>query len=330
MELLNHIKKIDKELNIYIGSSSKTKKKILEIPNYPLEDPENLKILEINPKPFKNIVLSGCGIRGFTYLGVFKALEQLNLTKNVEKVYGTSAGAIMGSLFVIGYTGDELLVFLKKSEFKKLKNPKLTNVIDKHGLDDGKNFLGTLIELYKKKGFSKNLTFQQLYQKTGKDLIITGTNLNKVCIEYFSRENTPKMKILNAVRISMSIPGYFTPVNLKTQTYVDGGLIDNFPMYQCIDCLDISFGVYISQDYKHLTKILNLEDYFGQVFHSFMKGFNEGLTKSFEKHVLKIDLPSINPFDFDISIEKIKEMQDIGYSKTINYFILQNHHPSSS
>lgn len=330
MELLKHITKVDKELKKFIGHKKISNKKVIHIPYYPLEDPENLKILDVNPKPFKNIVLSGCGIRGFTYLGVFKALEELNLTQNIEKVYGTSAGAIMGSLFVIGYKSEELFDFLKKTEFKKLKNPKLTNIIDKHGLDDGKNFLGILIELYKKKGFNKNLTFEELYKKTGKDLIITGTNLNKVSIEYFSRENTPNMKILNAVRISMSIPGYFTPISIKNETYVDGGLIDNFPIYSCKDCLDVTFGIYISQDYKHLKKILNLEDYFGQIFHSFMKGFNEGFTKTFEKHVLKIDLPSVNPFDFDIGIDKIEKMKNLGYSKAINYFILQNPHSSSS
>ena len=71
-----------------------------------------------------------------------------------------------------------------------------------------KKILTTFI---KSKNLSVDITFKELYELTRKLLIITGTNLTKKQGEYFSFLTTPDMKLIDAIRISTSIPFYFTP-----------------------------------------------------------------------------------------------------------------------
>ena len=76
----------------------------------------------------------------------------------------------------------------------------------------GKKFEKWLEKMIKEKTGNENITFEELHQKGFKDLYITGTYLNKQKAVVFSYESYPKMKIKDAVRISISIPLYFEPV----------------------------------------------------------------------------------------------------------------------
>ncbi|MEN8224772.1 MAG: patatin-like phospholipase family protein, partial [Bacteroidota bacterium] len=60
------------------------------------------------PNEIKNLVFEGAGIRGIAYAGVIQALEEHGMAKNIEKVGGTSAGAISSLLFVLGYSSNEM------------------------------------------------------------------------------------------------------------------------------------------------------------------------------------------------------------------------------
>jgi NTE family protein len=57
---------------------------------------------------YKNLVLEGGGVRGLAYAGVFSVLEEKNILQHIEKVGGSSAGAIAGMLVSIGYTAEEI------------------------------------------------------------------------------------------------------------------------------------------------------------------------------------------------------------------------------
>ena len=61
------------------------------------------------------LVLSGGGAKGAAHLGVIKALEENNIP--IDYVAGTSIGAIVGSLYAMGYTADEMLELMLSDEF---------------------------------------------------------------------------------------------------------------------------------------------------------------------------------------------------------------------
>lgn len=204
---------------------------------------------------YKNLVLEGGGIRGLAYAGVCTVLEQRGILKNIEKVGGSSAGAIAGMIISLGYTAaeiDSILFTLPVQEFNDGKGGvvgKYKRFNNRFGLYKGQRFELWLKDLVAQKTGNPDLTFQQLHQlhlanNSFKDLYCTGTNLSKQQLEIFSYQHTPELPVALAVRISGGIPLYFEPVALdsslkridKSDTvsivnyFVDGGMLCNYPI----------------------------------------------------------------------------------------------------
>ena len=105
-------------------------------------------------------------------------------------------------------------------------------------------YLASKTPLAEDKGWTiknlRRLTFQTLYDATGYDLVVTGTNLTSKRIGYFSVTLTPNFPVIEAVAISMHYPFLFKPVVIAgggavppgyAGRWVDGGLINNFPLH---------------------------------------------------------------------------------------------------
>ena len=63
------------------------------------------------------LVLSGGGAKGITHIGVIKALEENNVP--IDYITGTSMGAIVGGLYAMGFTPEEMIELLKSDDFKR-------------------------------------------------------------------------------------------------------------------------------------------------------------------------------------------------------------------
>lgn len=73
-------------------------------------------------------------------------------------------------------------------------------------------------------------------------MVIVGCNLNRLREVHFSHKNTPDMPIHKAVRISASYPFIFKPIEYEGDLYVDGGIVNNYPLY-VFDNIDKTIGV---------------------------------------------------------------------------------------
>ncbi len=204
---------------------------------------------------YKNLVLEGGGVRGLAYAGAFSELEAKGILQQIDKVAGTSAGAIAGVMICVGYNAkeiDSIMRTLPVQEFNDGRGGivgKYRRVRNKFGLYKGEKFELWVQQLIKNKTGNGDLSFAQLHQlhlrnKLFKDFYCTATNLSKQQLDILSFENTPDMPIALAVRISGGLPLYFEPIILddrykkieKTDTvsfknyYVDGGMIANYPI----------------------------------------------------------------------------------------------------
>ncbi len=207
--------------------------------------------LTAQSKPvIKNLVFEGAGIRGIAYCGAIKEMEIAGMIQPVEKVGGTSAGAVVALTISLGYTGTEIQNIIAITNFKKLNDGNYflaggINRVNKYfGWYRGRKVENLLEEIIAKKTGDADITFEELHQKGFKDLYITGTCLNKQRLIIFSHETYPAMKVKDAVRISMSIPLYFESVIIDTDgkviqhpknkegldVMVDGGITANFPI----------------------------------------------------------------------------------------------------
>ncbi|MBC7933909.1 MAG: patatin-like phospholipase family protein [Rhizobacter sp.] len=210
---------------------------------------------------YKNIALEGGGVRGIAYAGVVKVLEQKGILQNIEKVAGSSAGAIAGLMISIGYTAAEMDSILTDLAIEKFNDGnwgalgKYNRVKNNYGIYKGSQFEKWLKQLVFTKTGKEELTFSELHglhlnNARYKDLYVTGTNLSKQQLEIFSYEHSPQMPVALAVRISGGVPFYFEPVALNNDLkritkkdslaivnfYVDGGMLCNYPISMFDSC----------------------------------------------------------------------------------------------
>lgn len=270
----------------------------------------------------KNLVLSGGGSKGIAHLGGLYGLEQLGILKHIKTIVGTSIGALMALLIYIGYKPDELRKFFINLNFKKMQGAELVNLFKLYGLDDGKRIELVMKKLINAKNMDSNITFKQIYDITGKTLIITGTCLNDKKVHYFSHKTFPAMPVITAVRISMSFPLYFTPVEYESKTYVDGGCMDNYPMHLFDDKNDLkeTIGLYLCDIRDNIDNIKNIEDYIYHMFDCIFEGQTYNSLIKYESQSIKIEIKNAASIDFNISEEIMNNMFETGFKAVMNKF----------
>ena len=184
-------------------------------------------------KPICELVLSGGGTNGTAIVGCLQALYENGILKHIERWIGSSAGCILSLLMVLGYTPQSIYKLLLHLDFSKLNDADCDSVLsffDTMGVIDGEKIMQVIYLALIKKGYSKDITFCELFSKTQKELVITGYNLTKGCTEAFSVATTPYMKVHIACRISISVPFLFKPVVHNGHMFLDGSTIEHSPI----------------------------------------------------------------------------------------------------
>jgi len=206
---------------------------------------------------YRNLVMEGGGIRGIAYGGALLELEQRGILRGLERVGGTSTGAIQAALLAVGYSAQEIIDVVNATPIQRLNDGRFIffggthRLVKEYGWYRGDEFATYLSALVARKTQQPNLTLGALHelarQQPGRfrDLYTTGTNLTMQRVQVFSFETTPTMRVADAVRISISIPLYFRAVLLDAdnkvitgtptpgqpvQVLVDGGLLANYPI----------------------------------------------------------------------------------------------------
>ena len=186
------------------------------------------------------LILSGGGARGFAHAGILKALNESGIYPDV--ISGVSAGAIVGALYADGHTPDQIYeIFSSEKSFFKYVKPRIP----------GSGFFRTV-------GLQENLA-KNLNAETFKELkiplYVAATNIHKGEISYFNSGT-----ILDKVLASAAIPVLFEPVDIDGDLYVDGGVLDNFPVTpiarDCRELIGISLNpISREEDFDNLVKI---------------------------------------------------------------------------
>ncbi len=177
-------------------------------------------------------VFSGGGMRGLSYIG---ALEVLGFNKASNRAYaGVSIGALVAFLCYIGKTTSELRAIAYDLDFASLQHvdeDTVLGILDTCGIDDGAGLAAFLERLLITAGFKPSATFGDLVGPTcASALRVYATRLADGVLVEFSRRASPGVRVVDALRASMALPLYFTPVVIDGVAYVDGGLVNNYPM----------------------------------------------------------------------------------------------------
>jgi NTE family protein len=189
---------------------------------------------------FKNLVFEGGGVKGIAYVGALEILNDEGILKDIKRVAGTSAGAMVAVLVGLGYTAAEISKIMWDLNFQNFLDDTfgyardIDRLINEYGWYKGDFFRKLMANFIKDKTGDGEATFKDLAKaKKYKDIYLIGADLSTGFSKVFCYEKTPYVKVADAARISMSIPLFFRAVNGINEDghiYVDGGLLDNYPI----------------------------------------------------------------------------------------------------
>lgn len=279
----------------------------------------------------KHLILSGGGIKGICILGALNYVYKKKLVKmtQLKSIAGSSVGALIGVMLCLGYTPYQLYYEYKHLDVSTILDPDISNLIEYYGLDTGYKFVSYIQKMFKGRGHSENITFKELYEKTGIHLILTGTNVNLRVTEYFDYTNTPNTKVIDGMRVSFSFPFYFTSPKFKDCYYVDGGLLDNFPvhLFHNASPSDV-MAIKLKKIRDHQTppiprKINNLESYVHALINCFLEEI-EYLKSTTNKDTylnstMFIEENEVAIMDLNLSHERLEYLYQTGFETAKKY-----------
>ena len=270
-------------------------------------------------KNFDTLCFSGGGTKGLVFIGAVKALINKNIIylDKINKYIGTSAGAILAFFLAIGYTPDELEEFVLNFDFKKLEpNVDCDSLFTKFGIDDGKKLEFLLTKLLNYKLGMNNITFLELFELTNKELIISTTCINNSKSKYFNYKFTPDEDVILAIKMSIAVPFYFYPVIYEGNHYVDGGILDNYPIQFGNKESTLGFTV-VSDKY---TQVDDFGNYMIKVIKLFLNANLITKVRHFKENTINIMCNEKNFIDFKMGYQAKQIMINKGYDRVRKYY----------
>lgn len=176
------------------------------------------------------LVLSSGSDKGMAEIGALEKPYEEGVLSNLTTIIGCSVGAIIGYLLAIGCTPQEIMIFgLGLKLFKN--NTQLAQLTAEFAVCDHAVVIDKLTHISLLK-LRKLPTLLELFTERKIRLIAPAVNVNlKVpAIEYLDYLNNPDLLALEAVKRSISIQPLFPPVIDGDKTWVDGAIIDPFPI----------------------------------------------------------------------------------------------------
>jgi len=277
--------------------------------------------------PPKRLVFTGGGLRSLGHIGVVDVLSQKGLLKQIKEYVGVSAGAMIGFCLSIGYSVEDMKTVVTEFDFTILQNAHPELVLDffsKYGVDSGEQLEKFLKSLLRIKGYSEDLTFGQWAQIQPKapKLRCYATDLQTGRLIEFSTEASPTCAIVFALRASMSLPLYFTPVIDPATGHflVDGGVIQNFPLNQ-LTAEEKETALGISFLYSKV-QVQEIPDFLGFIQQLYNCGFNPRTYQVQKENLLRcivIPTGTMSAYNFDLTKEAREELIALGQQAANDY-----------
>ena len=291
-------------------------------------------------RPKVGVVLGGGGAKGASHIGVLKYLEEMGIP--VDYVAGTSMGSIIGGLYALGYSPDELTKLIasmnwseyignkidrssmsletrKRSSTTQLSIPfSLESLFDK---DPNTSLINNLPSAYVNNSSLVNL-FNDLCIGYQEEMDFNDLPIPFACIatdiatgeEVVMRSGS----MPTAMRASMAIPGVFSPVTIGDKVLVDGGLVNNFPADVLKEMgATIIIGVEVTNEKKITQKdIQSLPQLLGRLVVNSTQGKRKANRELCDVHII----PDVSGFGMlSFTPEAIDTLVGRGFKKAAEY-----------
>lgn len=276
------------------------------------------------------LVLSGGGAKGMTHIGIIRALEENNIP--IDYITGTSMGAIIGSLYAMGYSPDDMEALLRSEDFKRWYSgqvepeygyyfkqnrptPEFFNI--RFSFKDSLHIKPQILPTSMVNPIQMNLVFVELFARA---TAACSGDFNRLFVPFrciASDVYNKKPLIMrrgdlgDAVRASMSFPFVFKPIEIDSVLAYDGGIYNNFPT-------DI-----MREDFKPEVIIGSVvAANSGKPKENDLMSQLENMIMQKTDYTLPDSLGIIMTFKYDdvslLDFDRLQELHDIGYNRTIS------------
>ncbi|GHJ37032.1 patatin-like phospholipase family protein [Streptomyces sp. TS71-3] len=307
-----------------------------------------------------DLVLEGGGVKGTSLLGAVLALYDAGYT--FARIAGTSAGAIVGALVAsyqkAGRDLHELEDIMNGLQYHEFAEGSLLeripvlgdgiNVLLHEGAHDGnylKEWLGPILEGVGVKTFAdlrQDDADSSLPQDKRYSLVVHASDLSRGTLvrmpwdyDQYGLKGDEQL-VVDAVRASMSVPGYFRPVTVASNsgsvTWVDGGLLSNFPI-TAFDRTDgkperwPTWGIKLSSkpDTEHDEPITSAARLLIRLLGTLTSEWNRYALddEGVNRRTVFVDTMGISSLDFGISDENKKKLFASGQTAARKFLELQ-------
>lgn len=197
-----------------------------------------------------HLVLSGGAYLGFAELGALEIL-QLDTTKIVS-YDATSIGAIFSVLLALDCSVKDIKEYFVERPWEQVIQDMypsfsmklMTDSIEQGGVFD-EEFIRVVITPFLSIHFPQyandfnQVTLKEFYEYTKKDIYMYTVRLPKDVMDIellsVSHHTHPDLPLFVALQMTTAVPVLFKPVKYKDDYYVDGGLLSNYPLEQCLE-----------------------------------------------------------------------------------------------
>jgi NTE family protein len=301
---------------------------------------------------YENLVFEAGGVKGVAYFGAILELEKRGLLSQFKRFGGTSSGSIFAAMLAIGFTADELYNWKDVLSYSKASVKcyfwALCSLFKRFGMKDVSVVTSQVAKKMSEK-VDTNITFGQLYEKTGKDLVIVVCNVNRRRPVYIHHAQFPDVKVIDAIGCSVCAPYIFRPKKydwLGTEDYyTDGGISDSYPnwVYNDLEKLyagetnqidthyisDKTLGIKLlagdeSNDYevfKGREEVSSVVDFTSGVLNTLVYQVERSvISDSYIRQTICIDTQETGAFNFDLNDEERENLVQSGIRGVKAYF----------
>ena len=193
-----------------------------------------------NKMTIKHLVFSGGGPSMIQTLGAIQYLEKKNIIQreSIQSIFGTSAGAIVGVLYCLQFEWSIINDYILKRPWKEVFSIKVQNILDaysKKGIFDINIIEKCFKPLLNAKDLDLSINLKDFYEFSKIELHFFSFEINRFELVDISYKNYPNLSLLIAIQMTCALPVLLTPVLLKDECFIDGGVICNYPLNYCLE-----------------------------------------------------------------------------------------------
>jgi NTE family protein len=258
------------------------------------------------------LCLAGACNRGVCYIGSIKKLEELEIL-DIKTIVGVSIGGFIAVCYILGYTPTEMLDIIIQKDTKDFKDISLTEA--QGAILKGNEYRKWIREVISEK-VNPDITLSDLYKLTKINLIMNTTCIYSVDPKYpegmvhMSHVHTPDMPLIVAINSTMSFPFIFPPIIYEGNHFIDGGVLDNFPLDQ-VSKNALGLRVNFSP-IDGLTSTKSPISYIGKLF-ELISSRLKYLSPGSSDNIVCIECEDFGLVDFEMSIDDKITLYKRGY-----------------